>query len=336
MKALIRADASVELGMGHRVRCQALAHAFTQLGWHCHFVVDRRYEAFSASEDYLIDREEEGIALAKTADLMIVDHYGYSADAINALFEVQPALLVLDDMNDRGNFSAKWLLNPLNETYSTHVEHPLTGRQYALLRPEFLARSTQRQHCHASNQLLITLGGTDPLALTLPILQALKARGFPLNAIQVLLGAKANNAAAVKQFCDVNQIALEQGLSDVTPLMSRAKMAISAAGGTLFELAYFGVPTLFAQTADNQTRSLQQHVPLGWCDSVRFDSVGFDTVAPLEQAAQVACLVQRLEQKWHDKTWQQAARNIAQQCVDGRGAERVAKQVTHYFIHQQN
>nr|WP_264194060.1 UDP-2,4-diacetamido-2,4,6-trideoxy-beta-L-altropyranose hydrolase [Marinomonas algarum] len=318
---MIRADASVDIGMGHRVRCQALAQALVELGWTCCFVVDRRYQAFAAANDYFIDSEAECLALASNADLMILDHYGYLADDITALFQAQPNLLVLDDMNDRGDFSAKWVLNPINQTYSANVEHALIGSQYALLRPEFLARSTQFNH--ASNQLLITLGGTDPLALTLPILQALNARGFLMTDIQVLLGSSAKNADAVKRFCQDHAIALEQGLSDVTPLMGRAKMAISAAGSTLYELACLGVPTIFAQVADNQTRSLQQHVPLGWCDSMRFD-----TLSENERRAQTEALVKTVVAKWQDDRWLRTARDTALSLVDGRGAARVANCVT--------
>lgn len=323
VNVLIRADASIEIGMGHRVRCQALVHAFDLLGWKCRFVVDRRYQAFAATDDYLINQEGECIALAQNADLVILDHYGYCADDITTLHQAQPNLLVLDDMNDRGDFSAKWVLNPLNEVYSSRVETPLIGSQYALLRPEFQTLASQTKPSLVNNRLLITLGGTDPLALTLPILLKLKAYGFLMANIQVLLGASAKNADAVKRFCQDQGIALSQGLSDVTPLMGQAKMAISAAGGTLFELACCGVPTMFAQVADNQTRSLQQHVPLGWCDSVRFD-----TLLESERLARVEVLVRAVITKWQDEPWQLKARNIALSLVDGRGAERVTKRVT--------
>ena len=329
MKLLVRADASVEIGMGHRVRCQALVHAFNELGWHCQFVVDRRYQAFASQQDCLIGGESEEecksefLALARQVDLVVLDHYGYSAEEITELHQYQPNLLVLDDMNDRGEFSCKWLLNPLKETYSQRVELPLTGSSYALLRPTF-----QRVEAHVSNpeQLLITLGGTDPLALTLPILKALLASGFPCQHIQVLLGANAKNADQVIYFCREKHIAFEQGLTDVTPLMLRAKMAISAAGGTLFELACMGVPTVFAQVADNQTRSLEQHVPLDWCRSIRFDNV------PEEVRQQrIEQLVEEVNRRWLDIEWQENARKTARSLVDGDGANRVAKTINSYF-----
>jgi UDP-2,4-diacetamido-2,4,6-trideoxy-beta-L-altropyranose hydrolase len=323
LKVLVRADASVDIGMGHRVRCQALIHAFKVLGWQCQFVVQRRYDAFASPEDEFIETESEFWQLAEQVDLVILDHYGYSADDIATLYEHQANLLVLDDMNDRGDFPAKWLLNPLHQTYSKSIKFPLTGSQYALLRPVFLQ---QNNLAVTPEKLLITLGGTDPLALTLPILKALLTSGFPAKYIQVLLGASAKKADRVLSFCEENNIYVEQGLSDVTPLMKQAKMAISAAGGTLFELACLGVPTVFAQVADNQTCSLEQHVPLGWCRSVRFDNVSEEA-----RRHRIEQLIEELNGRWLDLEWQKKARKTAQGLVDGAGAERVAKAIDAYF-----
>lgn len=323
MKLLVRADASVEIGMGHRVRCQALIFAFQELGWQCQFVVDRRYQSFAAPDDYFIDDETEFFSAAEQADVVVLDHYGYHADLIAQLYSHQSNLLVLDDMNDRGEFPTKWLLNPLQQAYSKHVECPLTGSRYALLRPTF----RQQNDSHASPEyLLITLGGTDPLALTLPILKTLLASNFPTKYIQVLLGANAKHGDQVVQFCLENNIAFEQGLADVRPLMKQAKMAISAAGGTLFELACMGVPTVFAQVADNQTRSLEQHVPLGWCRSVRFDNTPEGS-----RQARIAQLVEEVRCRWADNEWQQEAKKIAHSLVDGDGANRVARTINSYF-----
>jgi spore coat polysaccharide biosynthesis predicted glycosyltransferase SpsG len=108
--------------------------------------------------------------------------------------------------------------------------------------------------------------------------------------------------------------------------MKQAKMAISAAGGTLFELACLGVPTVFAQTADNQTRSLEQHVPLGWCRSIRFDNVSEEV-----RHQRIEELVEALNSRWLDLEWQENARKTARNLVDGAGAERVAKTVSAYF-----
>ncbi|MBJ7539813.1 UDP-2,4-diacetamido-2,4,6-trideoxy-beta-L-altropyranose hydrolase [Marinomonas transparens] len=325
MKALVRADASVEIGMGHRVRCQALIQALTNLGWQCQFVVHQQYEVFASPEDLIIATEGDFFVLAELADLVILDHYQYQAVDIAQLFQHQANLLVLDDMNDRGDFPAKWLLNPLNESYSGQVESPLLGSQYALLRPAF--RQAEPIPHNQARQLLITLGGTDPLGLTLPILEGLLASGFDLGSIQVLLGKNATNATKVKAFCQQEHIAWKQGLSDVTSLMKQAKLSVSAAGGTLFELACMGIPTIFAQVAENQTRSLQQHVPLNWCKSIRFDNVSVDV-----REVRIKQLIQLVNLQWHDLDWQQQARKVASSLVDGYGADRVAKMIHDQLV----
>ncbi|GAB3477210.1 UDP-2,4-diacetamido-2,4,6-trideoxy-beta-L-altropyranose hydrolase [Marinomonas epiphytica] len=320
MKALIRADASVQIGMGHKVRCQALKAAFTDLGWHCQFVVKREYQAFAEPESRLIDEEDEFHLLAKEADLVILDHYHYQACDIANLYHCQNNLLVIDDMNERGPFPCKWLLNPLQENYSDQVETPLLGPKYALLRPIF---STPAPFISSKNKLLVTLGGTDPLELTLPILKALLQVGFDEDAIQVLLGANASNGEQVITFCKQHHIAYEQGVEDVAELMHHAKMAISAAGGTLFELACLGVPAVFAQVAENQTRSLEQHLPLAWCDMVRFDQVTGES----DKQAQLMLLANKVINYWQDDAWLQSSRRITQELVDGLGAKRAALQI---------
>ena len=328
MKALIRADASVQIGMGHRVRCDALKQAFESLGWQCQFVVHQDCQDFAASDDLIIKEESEFLGLAANVDLVVIDHYQYLPDMIEQVYRQQPKLLVLDDMNDRGEFSCQWLLNPLHETYSAKVKQALLGSQYALLRPSFAQAHLQAKATSSqTGKLLITLGGTDPLALTLPIVSKLLAQGFDAEKVQVLLGKNANNTEAVIRFCQQQKIAFAQGLKDVTPLMLDASMAISAAGGTLFELACLGVPTVFAQVADNQTRSLEQHVPLAWCDTVRFDNLDYQEV---HQALQL--LVDKVLNYWSCPSWQQAAKACAQQLVDGHGAQRVASLINQQLL----
>ncbi|REG84842.1 PseG/SpsG family protein [Marinomonas pollencensis] len=316
MKALVRADASVGIGMGHRVRCQALIAALQALGWDCQFVVHRACATFAQPEDQLIDTEQEFLQQAATVDLVILDHYQYQAADIARLYQYQANLLVLDDMNERGAFPARWVLNPLHEEYSPQVQTSLTGPQFALLRAEFQSKP---QASHFPEKLLLTLGGTDPLMLTLGILKSLQRRHFPLEKILVLCGKNALNSEAVKAFSERHKIDFKQGLSEVSPVMKEAKLAISAAGGTLFELAAMGVPSIFAQVADNQTRSLQQHVPLGWCQAVRFDHL------PVTQrASQIDALVEQALLAWSDTPWLQASKLVAQSLVDGQGAARVA------------
>ena len=104
LKVVIRADASVSIGMGHRVRSEVLAEAFIKHGANVRFVVHGSCSDFTKTEDFLYQDELQWHELARQADILVLDHYGYDADAINELFKLNPNLLVLDDNNNRGVF----------------------------------------------------------------------------------------------------------------------------------------------------------------------------------------------------------------------------------------
>ena len=268
--ALIRADASPSIGMGHRVRCQILADLLLSQGWQVQFVCHISCQEMSAESDRIIANESEFLTLALEANLVILDHYQYDSKMIEVLYNTQPRLFLIDDMNDRGALYCRWLLNPISLDYSANLANLINdyqetpnlflGLDYALLRPQF------RQNDNASlDKLLITLGGTDPLALTLPILKSLNSIGFRSADMLVMLGQNAKHADQVIRYCQQQNIEYHQGVKDVASLMRRAKMALSAGGSTLFELAAIGVPSSFFQVADNQTELLKEHEQQGWC-----------------------------------------------------------------------
>jgi len=58
-------------------------------------------------------------------------------------------------MNDRGDFPAIWLLNPLHQTYSKSIIVPAYGSANTLLRPVFLQQNNLAVRL---KKLLITLG----------------------------------------------------------------------------------------------------------------------------------------------------------------------------------
>ena len=267
---LIRADASLEIGMGHRVRCQILADLFREKGWLVSFVCHASCRQMSADEDIFISHEDIFLEMAAQADLVILDHYQYDSKMIEALYKAQSKLLLIDDMNDRGALYCRWLLNPISLDYQANfsdlkrsyqeIPELFLGLDYALLRPQFRERSLG-----SSEKLLITLGGTDPLSLTLPILTCLNSLGFRSENMLVMLGQNAKGAGQVIAFCRQQNIEYHQGVREVAALMDRAKMAISAGGSTLFELAAMNVPSIFLQIADNQTELLKEHESYGWC-----------------------------------------------------------------------
>ena len=318
LNVVIRADASVHIGMGHRVRSEVLAESFTEQGANIRFVVHASCSDFAKAEDFLFQEELEWHELARQADILVLDHYEYDAAAINTLFQLNPNLLVLDDNNNRGAFYCRWLLNPLSLSYTQSVQCPLTGGQFALIRPQF---SRQQPYQEQERQkLLLTFGGTDPLKLTFPFIKSLFEIGFPSSSLLVMVGSGVQNAKEIEDYCRQHTIECRIGVSQVSELMARSRFAISAAGGTLFELACMGVPTHFIQVADNQKDALAEHTALGWCMATDFINC-----KPSERLKLVGQVIESVMCTW--QTDLNARSQLASQLVDGRGAERVVKTV---------
>ncbi|RDL44209.1 UDP-2,4-diacetamido-2,4,6-trideoxy-beta-L-altropyranose hydrolase [Marinomonas piezotolerans] len=318
LNVVIRADASIQIGMGHRVRSEVLAEAFSEHGADVCFVVHDSCADFAKVGDVLFEQELEWHELAQRADVLVLDHYGYDLSAINQLFRLNPNLLVLDDNNNRGNFNCRWLLNPLSLRYSNTVLFPLVGPEFALLRPQFNERKTSDRGVR--NKLLLTFGGTDSLDLTLSFIKSLFEKGFPSESLLIMVGSGVQNAKEIQDYCRQHHFECHKGVSQVSELMEQSRFAISAAGGTLFELACMGVPTHFIQVAENQKNALDEHALIGWCSATNFVDR-----SPNERLVLIDQVVDDVIRTWQSDLTERV--QIAERCIDGQGAQRVAEAV---------
>lgn len=179
MKVVFRVDASIEMGIGHVMRCLTLADALREEGAQCRFVcrehpghlfnqiAERGYQVYalpieqmSQSEieaaplahaswlgsDWMTDAQQTGKCIgSQTADWLIVDHYSLDERWEKQLRANCRNIMVIDDLADR-NHDCNLLLDQtygrLEEDYEQRTPTgctQLTGAKYALLRPEFAA-----------------------------------------------------------------------------------------------------------------------------------------------------------------------------------------------------
>lgn len=177
MKVAFRADASLDIGTGHVMRCLTLADGLAARGADCQFIC-RTHEGnlveFIRSKGYTTHALPAGVTLprsctdlahapwlgatqaedaeacapiltAQRPDWLIVDHYSLDARWERALAPHYRKLMVIDDLADRPH--ACDLL--LDQTFGREAadyrplvpaySRLLCGSQYALLRPEFAA-----------------------------------------------------------------------------------------------------------------------------------------------------------------------------------------------------
>lgn len=195
MQIAFRADASLQIGTGHVMRCLTLADALREQGAQCTFVcrphaghlldlvVQRGHNAralgqpqinFSAPADpahatwlgttWAEDAEQTKRALnEQTVDWLVVDHYALDARWEEALRPQAKRIMVIDDLADRPHACDLLLDQNLGRSKQDYdgllvgKVIALVGPQYALLRPEFAALRTQSLARRQSNPQLSRL-----------------------------------------------------------------------------------------------------------------------------------------------------------------------------------
>ena len=199
----------------------------------------------------------------------IIDHYAIDTKWENTIKPFCLKLMVIDDLANRRH-NCDILLDQTFER-STLDYQPLvsgnctllTGSQYALLRPEFLAwrgYSLKRRHTPTLRNILITLGGVDNDNITSKVLLNLKKSSLPSSSrITVVMGISAPYLAEVQKIAKSMPCSCEikVDVPNMAQLMTNSDLCIGAAGSTTWERCCLGLPTILIILASNQNTIAQ-------------------------------------------------------------------------------
>lgn len=274
---LLRADATSAIGTGHLMRCLALAAAWQARGGAVRLLTHCEAEGLTARAVGMgIDVQRLPGHHPHPADLpatlaaldalpgcaVVLDGYHFDLAYQRSARARAAASLVVDDAGGRDGYEADLLLNQNLGAEAIPYELParctsLLGPRYALLRPEFLVPGLRRERQpERVARVVVTMGGADPSNHTGAALEALAAAhaaqpGFTVTAV---VGAANPNLATLRAQVAALPLPVELAVApeDMPGLLAGADLAISAAGSTLWELAYLGVPTVAVVIADNQ------------------------------------------------------------------------------------
>ncbi|MDH2431303.1 UDP-2,4-diacetamido-2,4,6-trideoxy-beta-L-altropyranose hydrolase [Pokkaliibacter sp. MBI-7] len=329
MRVLFRVDASDVIGGGHWLRCLVLAEEVLLQGgevqW-CYVstapaLLQRLQHLDIPSSQLVVERagaedaqQTRDLAEQWGADWLIVDGYHFSADYRAQLRSLNYRLMVVDDLNDSGQMQADAVLN--TTLYASELVYQpasldvLAGADFVLLSRSY----TQSHHVpfQQRTHLFVNFGASDAAGLTLPALQLLAASGinFP---VMVVTGPAMRQHEQVAQLCQRHGFEHRHDVPSLYPVLNQCRLALTAAGSTLHELACLGVPSIFMVVADNQLRSAQAHQQHGWC--IWFDG---RSAGGLDDA------VGMVKHWWEGVELDQRSEK-ARQLIDGMGAGRVVQ-----------
>jgi UDP-2,4-diacetamido-2,4,6-trideoxy-beta-L-altropyranose hydrolase len=325
--ALLRCDGGPNLGIGHVMRCRALAAAFREQGWTSAFAMTQASaKLFSSDDPIIVDHGVSGAAatriamIERDAGCLVIDHYGLDAEFERQVANAGALILAIDDLaNRRHDCDLLVDTNPARTAadYAAYAAGTqlLLGARYALLRPEFaeLRRAPADIVRGAPRRLLAVLGGADPdnvSALVLGAVPQLRTAGLEVTLIvgganprQVELVGR-GRALGADVLCDP---------PNAVALMAGADIAISGAGTTCLEFACLGIPAVALILADNQRSVAKALADTGTARVL-------DATRSLE-SRELADIVVALAAA------QDARRRMSeagQALIDGKGAARVA------------
>ncbi len=277
---LIRADCSTETGVGHVMRCLALAETWQSEAASAEFLtscssahIGRRVRSagvgFSSLARPHPDTGDLPATLERLTQLtrrdgrrpwLVLDGYHFDTRYQERVREAGWRVLVVDDGVRSTRCHATLLLN--QNINAEQIVHPcpgdalqLLGNNYVLLHPSFMAwRNWQRPIPVVARRVLVTLGGGDPDNVTLRVLRALEHVTVNQLEVTVAIGAVNPHLEVLKAFVAGSRLRarLVLDVRNMPELMSESDVAVATGGSTYWELAFMGLPTFVLVLAENQ------------------------------------------------------------------------------------
>lgn len=267
---LFRADGNAQIGMGHVMRCLALADMLKGLFSMKLAITDPTpavgtlIEAAGLTVIALPDSADKAAfwGALHPDDIVVLDGYSFDEMFQRAVRVRTRKLIFIDDLvtghqvadvviNHAGGLSA--------DQYDAEAYTQFClGPHYALLRPEFL-RPAGFGPPPADGPVFVSLGGADLHNTSLTVLEAIRQVDSQLP-VHLILGPFHPDRAAIEAFkSNLPNLMVGQNLSagQMADALQQCSLAITACSTTAYEVCAVNRPLIAVVTADNQDRLAQ-------------------------------------------------------------------------------
>lgn len=257
----IRADANARIGLGHAMRCFALAEGWRARGGEVVFFsggavpdqVAARFERAGLGFR-ILDEPDDGAAFAAAAEesgakWLVIDGPFADSHYVSAARRAAPVLLI-DDAAAAESYPADLLLNQNVQAEAARYAGRtaagiLAGPRYALIRSDLRLDLAEREISETPKRILVLVGGADPnghlATLAEAAAAALGQAGIAGGQVDAVIGpANPWRPEALISGSMVYRV----GVRDLGALVAAADIALSSAGSTVWELSLHGTPMI--------------------------------------------------------------------------------------------
>jgi spore coat polysaccharide biosynthesis predicted glycosyltransferase SpsG len=336
----IRCDAGPVTGVGHLVRCVALAEELIRRGVAVHVLGE--LDGLTWARQQLTGR---GLPLhpapATPADLaaaagrlrldaVVLDSYDLDPAYAAALRADRRVVLAIVDGDLRGQRADVYVDQNLDAEHAP-VDLPehavrLAGLRYALLRdavrrlrPEG-PRPVRRS---GTPKVVCFFGGTDAYRAAPVLARRLVATAAGFDAVVVAADDGIRAELHALRTAPGQTLTVIEPTDDLPRLVAGADLAVSASGTSTWELLCLGVPAALVWVVDNQWLGYRRVIERDLAAGLgRLQELGHDAAAARNATAVLRGLLTEADRR-------QALAERAWTTVDGRGVERVADELLH-------
>jgi UDP-2,4-diacetamido-2,4,6-trideoxy-beta-L-altropyranose hydrolase len=348
-RLVIRVDANAQIGMGHLMRCLAFAQGLETIGAKAIFVLrecSQEVTGIIRRHRFSVETIPRDCSLAKDASLTLKHADLNSTDLIvtdlgnpdikkrrdeykaylQRLKKLGVFLITIDHHIDIA-FPSDIVINP---TYGAEkMGHPLNsdtkfllGPSYFIFRQEFIeATSVIREIREQARNILVAIGGSDPLNLTLKVTRALCELEIAsqLN-LCIVLGVgysdphKQELEGVLKGF--EGDYTLVQVSDNMAELMLWSDLAVTGGGLIKYETAVTGTPSIIISQAANHAKAMKE-----------FEAAMTSLHLGLNSKINEQNISEAIGRLLQDYALRAEMSKKGKQLVDARGIERIISQI---------
>ena len=321
---LFRADGNKKLGLGHIVRCLALADELKNNNPNLEVVFITKYDESKKiieEKNYaVIDTNDEISQIRNFASgdtLFITDFLDTDNQYISEIKKIASlSVLSIDNNTKLKRIEADIVINANvfdeGEKKIIGSTRYFLGPKYMILRKEFEdAYKEEKKIKDNAEAILVMFGGTDPEGYTIKVVDALKNIRAQIN---LILGPGLSYSDKLNEVLSKTdgKFDLLVNPKNIIEIMKNADMAITAAGIALYELATLGIPSIAIPQAKHQEDIAEAFEKSGACINL-----GVSPDSKLISESTIRLMENELLRE-------QLSEN-AKIFVDGKGIERVIK-----------
>ena len=330
-KVLIRCDGDSGIGLGHVVRCLALAEDLREKqGCGVVFAMASgepgmklvREAGFPLEQQLGANEGEwiDGLVSRHHPDVLILDiRNDLPVEKVKDLRRKGLLVVSIDDPTPRRTEADLLFYPPVPQVaemdWSSFHGELYSGWEWGLLRRQFAGHCTP--HSNTPPIILVTMGGSDPANFTCRALRVLDGLPDDFETI-VVIGAGFVHEHDLQEFLVQarRSYRIEREVHDMATLMRNVDLAIASFGVTAYELAASGTPAVYCCLSEDHARSASKFID----DGLAVGCGILEECSPERISKAVRSLLDSPELR------QEMGRRACA-AVDGQGAARIASKI---------